>query len=128
MEQCPKCGKSKSASQASFTQWILICSCDELKPAQEEAAAAEICEACGLQIKQSKSGTLTQWIFSSHHCQCPVPRPRTPGPGSLPDSSQAAINQQKDSGRQPNPNVSSGKEATGSEALASIQRSEEHTS
>jgi serine/threonine protein kinase len=76
MERCPRCGKSKNTGeQGRITQWVAGCSCDLEPVMADQGEPLLFCAKCNLRISEKKSGRLTQWIFTSHQCQCEKPEP-----------------------------------------------------
>src|SRR5579885_404403 len=75
-QTCAKCGKPKeTADQASLTQWISACTCDQLELNNEEFESVQMCLRCMKRINPGRSGSLTQWVFRSDICNCDMPQP-----------------------------------------------------
>lgn len=85
MERCSRCGQAKnSGEQGRITQWVAGCKCDMQPLATDESEQLLFCSNCNLRIVERKAGRLTQWIFSSHQCQCSEPKPTTVAPHNTP--------------------------------------------
>lgn len=77
-ENCPSCFKPKQAQSSGgfVTQFVDVCRCgqvDSLDPEPKELVFS--CKACSKLINSRPAGSMTQWIFRSDFCQCPVPIP-----------------------------------------------------
>ena len=74
-ETCPKCSKPKSSQPGSLTQWIIVCSCEQLPyaPGPNQSEAIIRCRTCAKPIREQRPGSLTQWIFHEDSCNCDRP-------------------------------------------------------
>lgn len=72
---CSRCGKTKTKSTGSITQWISGCKCAELNELERGGADQSrptSCATCGKKIESGRPGSLTQWVFRQDICACRI--------------------------------------------------------
>lgn len=60
-----------SLENASFTQWVFTCRCEQI---DIDAHQSPMCMSCGkFLVEESQTGGFTQWVFQSQTCSCENP-------------------------------------------------------
>lgn len=70
-ETCKKCGNPKSSGSGSLTDFIRLCSCDQL--IDESHETIRFCSTCGKRVESGRVGSITQFVFRSDSCSCEFP-------------------------------------------------------
>ena len=71
-EICKKCGNPKSSGSGSLTDFIRLCSCDQLTVESQEEI--KFCGTCGKRVESGRVGSITQFVFRSDSCNCEFPK------------------------------------------------------